>query len=93
MGSEDSAGGSEESSDDEGESHTVLSNKTYTYDSNGNQLRESDSITNEVKCYTYDATNRMDKELRNQKMVNQLSTITKTTQYFTQLEKLILQQN
>ncbi|WP_434799146.1 RHS repeat domain-containing protein [Terrisporobacter vanillatitrophus] len=33
---------------------------TYTYDLNGNQLRESDSITNEVKCYTYDAANRMD---------------------------------
>ena len=29
VGSEDSAGGSEESSDDEGESHTVLSNKKF----------------------------------------------------------------
>ncbi|WP_343337956.1 hypothetical protein TPELB_33430 [Terrisporobacter petrolearius] len=60
VGSEDSKDGSEESSEDEGESHTTLSNKSYTYDLNGNQLRESDSVTNEVKCYTYDAANRMD---------------------------------
>ncbi|WP_434799139.1 hypothetical protein [Terrisporobacter vanillatitrophus] len=59
VGSEDSADGSEESSDN-GESHTTISNKSYTYDLNGNQLRESGSITNEVKCYTYDAANRMD---------------------------------
>jgi len=32
-------------------------------------------------------TTEMDKELKNQKMVNQLSTITKTIQYFTQLGK------
>ncbi|WP_316719932.1 polymorphic toxin-type HINT domain-containing protein [Terrisporobacter petrolearius] len=60
VGSEDLKDGSEESSEDEGESHTTLSNKAYTYDLNGNQLRESDSVTNEVKCYTYDAANRMD---------------------------------
>ncbi|WP_434799126.1 toxin C-terminal domain-containing protein [Terrisporobacter vanillatitrophus] len=59
VGSEDSEGGGEESSDDDGESHTTLSDKTYTYDGNGNQLRESDSVTNEVKCYTYDAADRM----------------------------------
>ena len=29
VGSDDSAGGSEESSDDEGESHTILSNKKF----------------------------------------------------------------
>ncbi|WP_419725664.1 polymorphic toxin-type HINT domain-containing protein [Terrisporobacter petrolearius] len=63
VGSEDSKDGSEESSEDEGESHTTLSNKAYTYDLNGNQLRESDSVTNEVKCYTYDAANRMDKAM------------------------------
>ena len=35
----------------------------------------------------------MDKELKSTKMVNQLNTITKMTQCFTQLEKMILQQN
>ncbi|MEG2740630.1 RHS repeat domain-containing protein, partial [Clostridium sp.] len=59
----DNGGGSEQQADDEGESDTTLSNKTYTYDKNGNQLREADSITNEVKSYAYDADNRMSKAM------------------------------
>ncbi|MEG1142315.1 MAG: RHS repeat domain-containing protein, partial [Clostridia bacterium] len=59
----DNSSGSEQLADDEGESDTTLSNKTYTYDKNGNQLREADSITNEVKSYAYDADNRMSKAM------------------------------
>ena len=35
------------------------SNKTYTYDANGNQTKEKDSITNVTVENTYDVDNRL----------------------------------
>lgn len=50
---------SEDEEGTEGNSQNIISNKTYQYDANGNQIREIDSVLNEVKAYTYDADNRM----------------------------------
>ncbi len=39
--------------------YSVLSEKSYEYDRNGNQIRETDSATQETKSFTYDARNQM----------------------------------
>ncbi|MFR1062552.1 polymorphic toxin-type HINT domain-containing protein [Intestinibacter bartlettii] len=51
---------------------TTISNKTYTYDRNGNQIREVDSVSNEIKNYSYDADNRMSKAIYTKDGVNTL---------------------
>ena len=41
-------------------SEDIVSNKNYSYDGNGNNIKEVDSIKNITKEMTYDIDNRLD---------------------------------